>query len=69
MLCVMDKFVQRFRAEQAHADDSESASDFELQPPPRKTAALAWDSSSEERCMGDTTCKQLDESVFTTENA
>lgn len=42
----MDKFVTRFRAEQVCNDDSESASDFELQPPPRKTAALAGDKSS-----------------------
>ena len=34
----MNKFVRRFRAELARADDSESVSDFELQPPPRKNA-------------------------------
>ena len=45
---MMDKFVTRLRDEhnQPHTDDSESASNFELQPPPRKTAVLAGDSTS-----------------------
>ena len=41
----MDRFFKRLRTEASADGLSGSASDYELQPPPRKTPALMSDSS------------------------
>ena len=58
MLCAMDEFIRSTcRAGQAHTDNSESASEFELQPLSRKTAAtLPGDSSSGDKWSESSSC-------------
>ena len=64
MLCATDEFIRSTcKAGQAHTDNSESASEFELQPPSRKTATLPGDSSSGDKWSESSSCSSSWKSI------